>query len=289
MAVAYASSASATLAGTGGTDNLTITKPTSLASGDMMVAICGVNGRAANFTAPAGWSTLFTSNDGSNYGIRAFWKIADAGDASATDFSFSIATAGGDGLIGWIVRATGSSFTGTGNFVSTSDVNNAATTTHTFTPGVTPPSADALYLLGSYVRGDTTQSTYAITNNNPSWTERIDTSINTTRDSSLSLATALATSIAATGDYSLTIGSSMEAIGFLIAIEESTNVTVSPDVLTATFTVQAPSITGGANVTVSAAVSATFTVQAPTVSFPTSDFTNLDKSATSTFTNPDKS
>lgn len=289
MAVAYGTSASATLNATGGADNLTITKPTSLAAGDFMFAGCGRNGGTANFTPPAGWTTLFTSNDASNYGLVVFWKIATSGDASASNFAFSITAAANDGLIGFIVRATGSSFTGTGNFVSTSDINNSGATTHTFTPGVTPPSNDALYLLGSFVRGNTTQSGYAVANNNPSWTERVDTAISTTRSSSLAVATALATSISASGDFNVTLGSSLEAIGFLIALEESTNVTVSPSVVNATFSVISPaSITGGANITIAASVNATFTVQAPTVSFPVSDISNQDKH-NSVFDNLDKS
>jgi len=239
------------------------------------------------FTAPVVWTICFTDDEGSNFGVRVFWKIATAGDVAASNFSFSIATTSGDGMVGWIARVTGSSFAGVANFVSTSESHNSAFTTHTFTPGLTPPSNDALYLMGSFVRGLTTQSGYAITNNNPTWTEQVDVNVNTTRDGSLSLATATATSASSTGDYNLTLGSSLEAVGFLIAIEESTSVTVSPSVLTGTFSVQAPTITGGANVS-PAVISATFTVQAPTITFPVPDFTNATKHST-TFNNLDKS
>lgn len=288
MAVAYGTSNSATMAGTGGADALTITKPTSLATGDMMIAVCGVHGKASSgFAPPAGWTILFTADDASNYGAIAFWKIATSGDVAASNFAFTITTTSGDGLVGWIARITGSSFGGTGNFTSASDINTSATTTHTFTPGITPVSNGALYLMGSYARGLGTESGYAIANNNPSWTERVDIQINTTRDSTLSLATATATSGSASGDYNVTLSTSLEAIGFLISIQESTNLTVSPAVVSATFTVQAPTVAGGANVSPTV-VSATFTVQAPTVSFPVPDFTNADKHS-STFNNQDKS
>lgn len=280
MAVAYGSVNSATLAGAGGSGILSITKPTSLASGDMMVAVCGIHGQPADFTPEAGWATLFTANDGNNYGIRAFWKIANSTDAAATDFDFTIVNTSGDGIVGWLVRITGSLFIGIGNFTFTSDVNNSGATSHTFTPGVTPPSATALYLMGAYARGLTTESGYAITNNNPTWTERVDTNINTTRDSTLSLATAVATSINPTGDFSLTLANSLEAIGFLIAIEESTNVTVSPGVQSVVVSVQDPTVTGGATAS-PAVIAVNVNIQAPTVITPAAKWLNPDKNNSS--------
>lgn len=218
MAVAYASVASATKSHGGGTDSLTINKPSSLATGDLMIAALHIHGSSAGFSL-AGWTTLFTGDDGSNQGLRVLWKIATAGDVAASNFAFSTSGTSGDGMSGFIARITGT-FSDVDNIMSTYDVNTSATTTHTFTPGLTPVLSNTLFLMGSGVRGDTTQSTYAVANNNPTWTERVDTSINTSNDSSISLATAALSAVGATGDFNITLGGSFEAVGFLIAITE---------------------------------------------------------------------
>lgn len=243
MTVAYASVASATKSHAGGTDSLTINKPASLAVGDTMFAALHIHGSSAGFSL-AGWSTLLTGNDGSNQGLRVLWKIADSADVAASNFAFSTAGTSGNGMSGFIVRVTGT-ITDIDNILFTHDVNASATTTHTFTPGLTPVLANTLLLIGSGVRGDTTQSGYAVTNNNPSWTERVDTSINTSNDSSISLATATLSAIGDTGDFNITLGSSFEAVGFLIAITEDVSVSGNHAILNMTSDLLGGTITVG--------------------------------------------
>lgn len=222
MTVAYGSVSSATKSHGGGSDTLTITKPTGLAVGDFMIAGLFVNGSNADFDL-TGWTSLIDSSQASNYGLNVLWKIADSADVAATNFSFQESANAGDGMAGFIVRITGS-FTDADNLIASAAINNSAISSHTFTPGITPNVVNTLLLMGSGITGTETQSAYAVANNNPTWTERVDVSINTTSDAGISLATASLSAIGATGDFSLTLSSSRQAIGFLIAVTENTSV-----------------------------------------------------------------
>lgn len=238
MAVAFGSVTSLTRNPTvGGVESFTFTKPTGLSVGDLMVAVMGNNGQSANdMTAPnVSWATVATANDGGNYGIRAFVKVADSADVAASNFTFTNNVGINDTFAGFLARFTGSSFGGAGNVIITTDVNNSAVSSHTFTPGITPTNTDSMLMLGAWVRGTTTNvQSYAITNNNPSWTERVDVFMSDGDDAAIAMATAIPTSASDTGDYSLSLGVSREAIGFLLAIFESVGANGNHPILTST-------------------------------------------------------
>jgi hypothetical protein len=232
MATAYRSSASASKAHAGGTDALTITKPTGLTAGDMMIAILGIHGQQANFTL-SGWTSLFATNNGSVEGLQVLWKIATAGDVAASNFAFSIGGAAGDGMAGAIVVISGASFAGVVNIQSTSDDNTAGgASSHTYTPGLTPVLTNALMLIGCYAGVNSNVSSYAITNNNPTFTEREDVAINTTRDTTIGVASATPSVASATGDYTLTTGITADTIGYMIIVTESVNANGNHPILT---------------------------------------------------------
>lgn len=286
MSTAFRASASASKVHAGGTDTLTINKPTGTVEGDMLIAILGINGIAATNYALSGWTSLADANDGNNYGIKIFWKIAGASEGAS--YGFSISTPPNTGLVGAIVCISGAEFAGLGNISFSTDSNASATTTHTFTPGITPTLTNALLIHGAFGRGLCTFSTYAITNNNPTWTEREDLQINATDDASLAVATATPSAASATGDWTLTLSSSLEAVGFILAIQENTSVTVSPAVISFTASVQSPSITGDANVS-PAVINLTASVEAPTVTTAESKWKNTAKSSAGSITNTAKS
>jgi len=93
----------------GGSD-VTITKPSGLAAGDLLIFI-GWSQRANNRGfegAGDGWSTIVFhgGNNSMDTWLQAMWKIADSTDAAASDFSFAT-NANADYLHGALLRVTG--------------------------------------------------------------------------------------------------------------------------------------------------------------------------------------
>ena len=287
MAVAYASIATASSEAAG---TLTITKPTGLAAGDLLVAVLGAGGGHDTFTR-TGWDLKteaeFTSSP--VHIVCVLTRVADAGDAAATDFEFT----GNSSVarLGALIRVTSSlnGFAGAANLQADTSIESV-NTSHTFEAGVTVQTVGDLLIMGCVAAdGQVTQGTYAITDNNPSWTERADITIDgTSQDPGLSVATATATAAAATGNWTLAISGSSEAIGYILSIQESVNVTVSPTVVSMTGAVQAPVVNASAVVS-PAVVSMAASVQAPTVTLTAKKFTNTTKSSASSFTNTSKS
>lgn len=281
MAVTYQSSQTTSYAS--GT-TVVVTKPTGLAVGDLMVACIQALGITAHTDITcSGWTTE-TGNTSLDAAILK--KVADSSDVAASNFTFDLAGTYISG--GAITRITTASSTWTTGTI----FNAGATSTPTFTTGITPATTDSLMLMfvvGVGNGGVETSSAYAITTNNPSWTEAYDIGINSTSDGTIALAYANRPENSATGNFSATCsGSTNTKFGLLISIPELLNVTVSPSVIDLTLSVQAPAVTGGATVSPSV-IDLTASVQAPTVTTPSSVWNNEDKSSNSTFTNTPKS
>lgn len=96
--------------GTGGV----LTKPTGLAVGDLLLAIV-VAENTANLASPGGWTGLGSAYTATCAISNGFYKVADSGDVSASDFTFT----GTDIRGGILYRISGASithaFAGTGN------------------------------------------------------------------------------------------------------------------------------------------------------------------------------
>ena len=280
MAVAYASIAAATdLAG-----DITITKPTGLAAGDLMVAFIAQHdtGTAASLT---GWTSLGSQADAGNRVFTVLFRVADSADAAAADFTFTCA---GNEKVGVLVRVTGSGFTDADNFQVSIPAFIAGDSTPTFTPGVSVISTSDLLIM--CIADDTIGgiSAYAVATNNPTWTERTDTQLDSTEDWQVGVATATPTASGATGDFSATATGTNAIFGALISITENTNQTVNAAVLSAAFTVQEPSLTSVPAAQTPAVISLVSSVQAPAVAAAAQDWNNQSKSST-TWTNASKS
>lgn len=244
MAVAFAS---ATQNSQGGDSDITVTKPTGLASGDMLVAFCirDVDG----FDTPSGWTLL-----GEGGIITSFAKVADSGDAAASNFTFSPAGTSGDTSIVMLVRLTGTFTGGVANLVIDAQGTDASTGGENLASfsGLTPVANNSVLLMAGAIQEgtDVAFSGYATANNNPSWTEQYDLS---STDSGINIEFALAyatyASTGATGNFSFTPDTNGTYSGFLVSISESTNVTVNATPLIATGTIPNASISGDANVT----------------------------------------
>jgi hypothetical protein len=85
MAVSYRSSSHV---GYFNTNNVTLTKPTGTATGDVMIAVLHVeNGTVFTITKPSGWSNPIAVDTGTQLVCYVLWKIAAAGEATNHAFS----------------------------------------------------------------------------------------------------------------------------------------------------------------------------------------------------------
>lgn len=202
----------------GSSTNIVITKPVSLAEGDLMLAITKQEDNTFTITPPADWTTIDNFADG-NSGMRIafFWKTATAGDAAATDFTFT--GSGATATFGFMYRISGHNTTTPIAGKSSALVFvTPATTTPSYAGGFTPTSANCLFFIDLSWFQTFTASGYAIATNNPaSWTEQYDQN----NGGAMSSAGASATRPEATasGNFSATLGTSRESVGFMFAVQ----------------------------------------------------------------------
>ncbi len=211
--------------------SVVVTKPTSLAVGDLMVAGIWADSDGSgtlSLTTPSGW-TLEESVSLASSATRLaiFTKVADSSDVAASNFTFASSGDGTYHMIGHIVRVTS-----WGLYSDSSNGSSTSSTTATVT-GFTPSRASSL-LIGFSGVSDTSQqntSSWALTTNNPTWTERADTTFNdATRDSALAIYTATRTEVTATGDITVTVsGNVSNRVGAaIIAISAQVNGSITP-------------------------------------------------------------
>ena len=262
MAVVYESVQTAN----SGTTSVTITKPVSLAVGDLMVAHIAASNQDGDvlddFTL-SGWTsiaTAFVADAFKSHRGSAFYKIAVQADVDATDFTFT-GDADCESMTGAIYR-----FSGAAAVSGAADSDDAGGTTFTNTLTPTFPDSMMLFLISGASNGGINFDSYAITNNNPTWTERYDidnTAAAGDGDTSMAGATASRPETSATGDSTCS-GNQTVASAIIVAIYPIVSVTVSPAVITALFAVQDPTVSGGAVVTPSV-ISMAASVQDPIV------------------------
>jgi hypothetical protein len=167
----------------------TITKPTGLAVGDLLLAIVADDQYDFDtLGTPAGWTTLFRNSTGSNkYGeILACYIVATSTETAASDFTFTNAEGG------ILYRISGASATnmsqGTGAVIGTQNL---------------------VIVIGGSADNDSdgaTFSGYSITGGaSPSFTERFDSANAASFRSSLGIADAIYNSISNITGFSVTI------------------------------------------------------------------------------------
>lgn len=251
---------------------LTLTKPTGTIDGELLIAIIGVPSGGI-FTSPVGW-TDFSSASATGVNIQAAYKIASSEPAS-----WDWTKASGSVCAGVVLRVNGNSSTPADQ---QSGDGADGTATPTFTNTITPTVINSLIVLAVCSNGGTSHSSQAITTSNPSWTEQADIDAGG-GNGALSVSTAVRPETTATGDSSATIDSGSagtDSCAILMSFKVEPNATISPAVLTATFSIQAPTVTGGASVS-PAVITATFSVQAPSVSLPIAKWTNDNRNSAS--------
>jgi len=223
MAVAVASSSTAisTVDTT-----LTITKPTGLAVGDLMLAGIRNDDGGNGITLPSGWSTLSTTFNPFNT-VYVHYKYADSGDVAASDFTWT--SSNNTIFAGGILRITGVSPLIGSAVLAGSALNTA---TPSFSTGVTPTRANSLLVIFLWSMSNSNESMggYAIVTSNPTWTEQFDI-VMSDASTSFSCATAIRPQTTSTGAWSATGGTgTSDYNSFLVSVNEQLDVSVTESV-----------------------------------------------------------
>jgi len=266
--------------------SITVDAPTGVAQGDLLIVHCG----RANDTpsTPSGWTLVQAGNNGGNVGNGVFYRIAQAGDVGQASFSLNFD--GSTSKVARMFRITGHN---PSNPINTSAIATGASATITV-GSVTPTVANCLFMFFAAVDtaagGTPSVSGYTMVTSSPTYSEHYDQKgAGDGSDAHFSAASGLRTATTATGNNTATPDRNDDWVGIVVAVEpEVINVTVTPAVVTGTFNVIAPTVSGGANVN-PAVVTAALSVQAPTVTTAAPEWTNPDKTSAPTWTNPDKS
>lgn len=178
------------------------TKPVGLAVGDLMILLGAIpNG---TISAPSGFAAISTGEIAQSGGAKrlmSYYKIADAGDVAASNFTTTNgASAYGNVAIvhvtGLFAPATKWSWNAGGSSNTASPSINA-----TITPSNRPNNLLFQFWCGSQVV--TALSGYAIATSNPTWTEILD-SYDASADDTIGIAWAFRPEQTATGNVSVT-------------------------------------------------------------------------------------
>lgn len=219
MAVQVQSISSAVFETSG--NQITITKPSGVAVGNLLVTYLG--GTQTNVTTLSGWTLLTTqiSSSGNCQG-KVYWKIADSGDVSATDYTWVGITS--DLTTGCMVRIDGQHSTNP-VAVFAKDGAPVNTTTPAFNITVTPGNANSvlLYFISSYdASTSSTASGYNVATSNPSWTEIFDNTVDVGVAFQASAAYATRPEVTATGNAGVTMTNTQdEFTGIMVVVKPS--------------------------------------------------------------------
>lgn len=219
MAIAIASKSTRGYA----SGNVTITKPSGLEVGDLLVGVADCMFTASTLSNPAGWTSIISVDNatGNGHKINVAYKVADAADVAASDFTFTISGGAAQYGAGIIYRITGYN---AANLVAGSASGTASPGSSLSFAGFTPSKANCLYLLaGGGTNNATSVSGYALATDNPTWTEDIDTNTADSSDATFACASASRAAATATGNASATFADTtlLQSCGVLVALAPS--------------------------------------------------------------------
>jgi len=111
--------------------SLAITKPTGLVAGDVMVATTSIVGTGA-ITAPAGWTAITNTTQGSAIRQFSWYKVAGASEAASYTFGLPLASEASGGIVAYSGVETSNPLNvfGTANGASGNAVAPSVTTTY---------------------------------------------------------------------------------------------------------------------------------------------------------------
>lgn len=196
-----------------GTFSLTITKPTGTVDGDYMLAHIQTSGNVSVSVVPSGWSLVDsdTTASGDSY---LYSKTASSEGAN---YAWTLSTGGDNSAVGAISTFYNQHATPIAASSKTiGDVDTTAEGT-AITPTTSPDS-----LLVAFIGTASTShtfSTYAVVNNNPTWNEAYDNTVDFgLNDSSQAMAYAEWDYVTSTGAFSATISGSAESTVYFLSL-----------------------------------------------------------------------
>jgi len=215
---------------TSNSPGLTLTKPTGLTVGDLLVAGITISGFSGPvITAPAGWTTTDTKTLSNDARTSIFQKVAESSDVAASDFSFTAtANTTGPTVAGFMTRISGFG-------IQSGFVTAAGSGTTLSTGAMTPTRTNNLMLIitASASTGDLTppnSSGYQIVSNNPTWTERADVGIGSNSYmATIAVATASRPEITSTGAASFTLSESKNLSVSLLSLGSVVSGSITPE------------------------------------------------------------
>lgn len=206
-------------------ESTVITKPVSLAVGDVMVGVIvgskSSGGSVNAFSSPSGWTNLTNLEEGAGRAVRMKidYIVATATEVAASNFTWGTGSSGGTTAGGVIYRISSA-----GTVTANADGNSSADWSCTLTPEANSLLLMAIGAADSAASGSV--SNYAIATSSPSWTERYDTfGNNSTNNLLVAGATGSRPESTATGNASATFTtfSAAVSIGALVAIAPAVN------------------------------------------------------------------
>jgi hypothetical protein len=213
---------------------VTFNKPTGLTIGDLIVAYVFAGSSAGATSIPSGWTKLREDNiSGNSFGFMIAYKIATSTEISASTFSFGTSTNANYIVTGgFITRITGHN---PNTPIFYSNYGTGSGTNPSINNGITPLIGNELLLLT--LKGAAQApcvSGYAITTDNPTWTEQCDISIFDSNGASgyhnIACATATRSQTTSTGNSSFT-ASVGTCYSTLIGINPSKDTIISESIV----------------------------------------------------------
>lgn len=269
-------------------DSLSITHPSGLSAGDLMVAgVAASTTSGTNTSSDDGFTLVQYSEftDSTDFDLGVWVKEATSSDVTRGSSSWSDIGSNAESA-GFVMRLSNAAATGNRVEDGGSD-NTDGAGTKTVSSGITPVVADSFMVIIAAGAICDSADNYAIATDNPTWTERAD--VNTTTDSAaqISVATASRSETSSTGNVTFDVaGASVEgANGVIVSFAEKQNVTVNAGVLSATSSLQSTTESGNANVYqgfVDSGIVARWTLDENAANTNVADFTNTQPTATAT-------
>jgi len=211
--------------------SLVLTKPVSLAVGDLMVAGIFVANQSANTSSlntPAGWTLQEAVEANTQFELGVYLKTATPGDVAAANFTFTSTNNGGYHMSGYLARVTDPGIVAGES--SAANVGTNSVTLSTFTPS----RSNTLFLAfaASVDTSIPTISGVALATNNPSWTTQATQTFNDSDfDSRFTFFSASRSEATATGNITITTtagASNLRNHGIVISLSASAGGSVTP-------------------------------------------------------------
>lgn len=201
-------------------DTVVIDKPTGLAVGDGLVAVIYCYNRFGGTTAittPTDWTAgafIVNSAAADSHSVGAFYKVADADDVAASNFTFET---GGTRVYGILFRLTGSRtdvLSTIGDEFSTDD------SPYSYTISATPTQPDTLLIAAHAVASNENwydSNSPVISGTNPTWTKQWNSNVD------VFTAPYTGTSEITSAAFSVSGTISGDSVGIILAINAQIN------------------------------------------------------------------